>query len=81
MTLFRSAGCASCSNTGYKGRLLVCETMEISDRLRQAILRCASREEIWKIAAEEGMETLRRCALRSALEGLTSLEESLKVSL
>jgi type II secretory ATPase GspE/PulE/Tfp pilus assembly ATPase PilB-like protein len=55
--------------------------MEISDRLRQAILRCASREEIWKIAAEEGMETLRRCALRSALEGLTSLEESLKVSL
>lgn len=79
LTLFKPGGCAECNNKGYKGRLLVYEMMDVSERIREAIVRGASRHEIRKLAVEEGMDTIVGNALRHALEGRTSLEECLKV--
>ena len=79
LTLFKPGGCVECGDRGYRGRLLVYEMMDVSERIREAILRGASRQEIQTIAIEEGMETLVQNALRHALEGRTSLEESVKV--
>jgi type IV pilus assembly protein PilB len=79
LTLFKRGGCQSCANTGYRGRLLVYEIMEISERIREAILGGAARNEITKIAVEEGMETISQNALRRTVEGQTSLEECLKI--
>jgi type II secretory ATPase GspE/PulE/Tfp pilus assembly ATPase PilB-like protein len=78
-TLFKPGGCAECAGLGYKGRLLVYEMMEVSERIREAIVRGASRHEIRTLAVEGGMETLIGNAVRHAFEGRTSLEESLKV--
>jgi type II secretory ATPase GspE/PulE/Tfp pilus assembly ATPase PilB-like protein len=79
MTFYKPGGCANCGNTGYRGRLLAYEMMDVSKGVREAVVRGASRHEIRKIAVEEGMETIVGNALRHAIEGRTSLEESLKV--
>src|SRR5271156_4433693 len=68
-------GCATCNNTGYKGRVGLYEVMEINDDLRELILVGASALEIKKKALETGMITLRRSGLIKCALGQTTLEE------
>jgi type IV pilus assembly protein PilB len=68
-------GCATCNNTGYKGRVGLYEVMEISDDLRELILVGASALELKKKALEAGMITLRRSGLIKIAAGLTTMEE------
>ena len=79
LTLFKPRGCERCAMTGYRGRLLVYELMDVTEPVREAILRGANGGEIRRIAVEAGMETVSRNALRRALEGMTSLEECMKI--
>jgi len=79
--LYHGEGCDVCNGIGYRGRLPVFEVMNVSDRIKEATLKNASPHEIKKIAVEEGMETLSQNSLRRALEGTTTLEECLRVSL
>jgi len=71
-------GCATCNNSGYKGRVGLYEVMEITDELRELILVGASALEIKKKALELGMITLRRSGLQKVAAGLTSMEEVLR---
>jgi type IV pilus assembly protein PilB len=71
-------GCATCNNTGYKGRVGLYEVMEINDDLRELILVGASSLEIKKKALEQGMITLRRSGLQKVAAGLTTMEEVLR---
>ena len=71
-------GCATCNNTGYKGRVGLYEVMEISDDLRELILVGASALEIKKKALEMGMITLRRSGLQKVATGQTTMEEVLR---
>jgi type IV pilus assembly protein PilB len=71
-------GCATCNNTGYKGRVGLYEVMEINDELRELILVGASALEIKKKALEQGMITLRRSGLQKVAAGLTTMEEVLR---
>ncbi len=71
-------GCATCNNTGYKGRLGLYEVMEINDELRELILVGASALEIKKKALELGMITLRRSGLQKVAAGQTTMEEVLR---
>jgi type IV pilus assembly protein PilB len=71
-------GCATCNNTGYKGRVGLYEVMEINDDLRELILVGASAVELKKKALETGMITLRRSGLIKAALGLTTMEEVLR---
>jgi len=71
-------GCATCNNTGYKGRVGLYEVMEINDELRELILVGASALEIKKKALEQGMIALRRSGLQKVAAGLTTMEEVLR---
>ncbi len=72
---YKGAGCATCNNTGYKGRIGLYEVMEVNDDIRELILIGASSLELRKKAIEDGMITLRESGLHKVRAGLTTLEE------
>jgi type IV pilus assembly protein PilB len=78
VTAFKAKGCASCNNTGYKGRTGLFEVMEINDAIRDIILKKGQPREIKAVAMEQGMTTLRRSGLIKIKEGITSIEEVLR---
>ncbi len=73
--IYKGKGCATCNNTGYKGRIGLYEVMEVTDEVRELILIGASSLELRKKAIEDGMITLRESGLHKIRSGLTSLEE------
>jgi type IV pilus assembly protein PilB len=76
--VFQGKGCATCNNSGYKGRVGLYEVMEINDEIRELILVGASAMELKKKAIEQGMMTLRRSGLTKAALGQVTLEEVLR---
>lgn len=72
---YKGKGCATCNNTGYKGRIGLYEVMEVNDEIRELILIGASSLELRKKAIEDGMITLRESGLQKIRSGLTTLEE------
>ena len=77
---FTGKGCPKCGGKGYKGRVALYEVMTIKDELRDLILKRASASEIKSMAIKLGMQTLRRSGLKKVIDGVTSIEEVLKVS-
>ncbi len=77
---FRSLGCASCNNTGYRGRLVINEILVACDELQSAILSKASARTIQEIAIRNGMTTMRMDGISKAMLGLTTIEEVLRVT-
>jgi type IV pilus assembly protein PilB len=75
MKTFKGKGCATCNDTGYKGRIGLYEVMEITDELRELILIGASALELRKKAIDDGMITLRESGLHKIRAGVTTLEE------
>ena len=74
-------GCPKCNNRGYKGRVALYEVMKMTANLREMVLQGASTDELRNKAEEDGMLTLRRSGLTKARDGMTSLEEVLKVTM
>ncbi|MFZ0061159.1 MAG: type IV-A pilus assembly ATPase PilB [Pyrinomonadaceae bacterium] len=72
---YKGKGCATCNNTGYKGRIGLYEVMEVTDDIRELILIGASALELRKKAIDDGMITLRESGLHKIRNGLTTLEE------
>ena len=72
-------GCSTCSKTGYKGRLALHEVMVVSEEIERLAVEHASATVIEKVAVAEGMVTLRDDGLAKVLNGITSLEEILRV--
>ncbi|HEU4511415.1 MAG TPA: type IV-A pilus assembly ATPase PilB [Pyrinomonadaceae bacterium] len=72
---YKGKGCATCNNTGYKGRIGLYEVMEITDEIRELILIGASALELRKKAVEDGMITLRESGLHKIRAGVTTPEE------
>jgi type IV pilus assembly protein PilB len=72
---YKGKGCATCNNTGYKGRIGLYEVMEITDELRELILIGASALELRKKAIDDGMISLRESGLCKIREGVTTIEE------
>ncbi|HMK42540.1 MAG TPA: type IV-A pilus assembly ATPase PilB [Dissulfurispiraceae bacterium] len=79
-TCYVGAGCPSCANTGYRGRLAIYEVMPILDELKDMVLQGASAHEIKREAVRFGMLTLRQSGIRKVLEGLTSIDELVRVT-
>jgi len=77
--IFRAVGCSACSKTGYKGRLALHEVMVVSEEIERLAVERSSSATIEKVAREEGMRTLRDDGLDKVLEGVTSIEEILRV--
>jgi type IV pilus assembly protein PilB len=80
VTCYKGKGCPACNNTGYKGRVALYEVMLIKDELKELILEGASTSEIKKSAIRLGMKTLRMSGVSKIAEGVTTIEEVLRVT-
>ncbi|MBI3990841.1 MAG: Flp pilus assembly complex ATPase component TadA [Candidatus Omnitrophica bacterium] len=77
---FRGKGCSHCFNTGYSGRIGIAEILLLSPKIRELILNRAQEHIIKQEARKEGMRTLREEGMEQAINGITSLEEVLRVT-
>lgn len=73
-------GCSECNNTGYKGRIALYEIMSVKEELKELILQGASSVDIKKEAVRLGMATLRQSGIQKVLDGVTSIDEVLRVT-
>jgi type II secretory ATPase GspE/PulE/Tfp pilus assembly ATPase PilB-like protein len=75
----RGAGCPACRGTGYRGRTGIYELLVMDDALRDAVMRRAPRTELREVARRGGMSTLRTDGWTKVRDGLTTVEEVLRV--
>jgi type IV pilus assembly protein PilB len=80
LTCYKGKGCPACNNTGYKGRVALYEVMPVKDELKELILEGASSAELKRAAIRLGMKSLRMSGLTKASEGVTTIDEVLRVS-
>jgi len=80
VALHKGKGCDNCAGTGYRGRQGLYEVLEVTDSVRQMILDRASAKEIKETGRKQGMLTLRECAIRKLLGGVTTVEEMIRVT-
>jgi type IV pilus assembly protein PilB len=81
VTCFQGAGCASCGGTGYRGRVALYEVMPMSEELRDAVLSGSSANDIKRTAINLGMMTLRQSGLLKLKQGVTTIEEVMRVTM
>jgi type IV pilus assembly protein PilB len=79
-TFYEPKGCPKCNGLGYKGRGAVMEIMLVTDELRQLILQNVDASAIRDAAQQSGMTTLRDAGLERVKEGLTTVEEAMRVT-
>jgi type II secretory ATPase GspE/PulE/Tfp pilus assembly ATPase PilB-like protein len=77
---YRGRGCAHCSQTGYRGRVAVCEMLLLDAEIQEAVLRRASAREIRERAVARGMVTLAADGWQKVAQGTTTAEEILRVT-
>jgi type II secretory ATPase GspE/PulE/Tfp pilus assembly ATPase PilB-like protein len=77
---YSPAGCPKCNGVGYKGRGGVMEILLVDDVIRRAVLETSEADQIKRIAIENGMKTLREAGLDRVREGITTIEEIMRVT-
>ena len=78
--LFKGKGCSYCANTGYLGRIGIFEVFPISEQIAKLILEHASSGAIEQLAITSGMVTMKQDGYLKVLEGITTMEEVLRVA-
>jgi general secretion pathway protein E len=78
--LWRPVGCAACAGTGYLGRTMVLELMVLDEAIHSLVLRHADAREIQAQAVQAGMRTMYAHGLIKALDGVTTIEEVIRVT-
>ncbi len=78
--IYRGKGCPVCNGSGYKGRIALYEVMPLKEELKEMILEGASADDLKKTAVRLGMKTLRMSGLIKIKQGVTTVEEVLKVT-
>jgi len=78
--LYRGKGCSFCKNTGYYGRTSIYELIELDEEIRSLIVSKASSNVIKEVAIKKGMMTLKNSGLEKAIQGITTIEEVLRVA-
>jgi type IV pilus assembly protein PilB len=81
LVFYRGKGCQVCNFTGMKGRVAIYETMPVTQEIRDLILHNADINEIREVAQSQGMSTLRQNGLTKVIEGVTTVDEVLRVTL
>ncbi|MFU8779584.1 MAG: GspE/PulE family protein [Kiritimatiellia bacterium] len=81
VTLYRGAGCHACNQSGYRGRIAICEFLPLDGGIGKLILARSSAHEIREQANRLGLATLREDGWRKVMAGLTTEEELLRVTL
>lgn len=78
--IFRAGGCAACSGTGYRGRVALHEVMSVTEEVEQLVVTRATGNDIRQVAVAQGMVSLREDGFSKVAQGLTTIEEVLRVS-
>ena len=78
LVTYGPAGCPECNGLGYKGRVGFFELMEVTEEVGKAISAQVPEDQLRKVAAQEGMRTLRDAALQKVRDGITSVDEALR---
>ncbi|MFH0890964.1 MAG: GspE/PulE family protein [Candidatus Liptonbacteria bacterium] len=76
---YRGQGCDNCKKTGYQGRIGIREVLMVSDNIRQMIMDHANATQVKDAAVKEGMTTMVQDGIRKAQEGVTTIEEVLRI--
>lgn len=79
LTFYKGEGCGACVNSGYKGRTSICEVIEISDEIKQLLLKNGNAQDIENQAVKEGMTTMFVDGIEKVLAGDTTIDEVLRV--
>jgi len=77
---YRGKGCDACLKTGYKGRVGLLEVMTLSPKIKSLILEGAQEYSIRDQARREGMKTLRENGIQNVFDGITTIDEVLRVT-
>ncbi len=77
---YHGKGCAQCNNTGYKGRVGIYEILTMDDTLRAALDESLSEYKVRELAKAQGMITMSQDGMLKALDGVTTIEEVLRVA-
>jgi type II secretion system protein E len=80
ITVYHGAGCERCRGTGYRGRTGIFELMTVDGEIRQLILERVSAGIIRKKSVTKGMEVLRESGLQKVRQGVTTIEEVMRVA-
>ena len=80
LVCYKGDGCPSCGGTGYKGRVALYEVMVVSDEIKEVILQGGTTFEVKEAAIRGGMSTLRMSGLNKIKEGVSTIEEVLRVT-
>jgi type IV pilus assembly protein PilB len=79
MTIYDAVGCKVCSETGYRGRVSINEILLVSEEIQRMAVERRPSDEIARVAIEQGMRTLRQDGMEKVRQGMTTLEEVLRV--
>jgi type IV pilus assembly protein PilB len=79
--LYKGSGCRVCNDSGYKGRVALYEVMRFTDSLKEMVLQGASTAELKLGAVKNGMNTLRASGIRKIMDGVTTPEEIMRVTM
>ncbi len=80
IVFYKGKGCQICQGTGYVGRAAICEVLEVTKEIREAILQQVSADQIKELAEKQGMRTMIEDGLEKVQKGITSIEELLRVA-
>jgi type IV pilus assembly protein PilB len=78
--LYRGKGCDRCGGSGYSGRVGIFEVLDITEKLSRMIMEQATSDDLLKTGKENGMLTMIEDGYLKSLEGITTIEEVLRVS-
>jgi type II secretory ATPase GspE/PulE/Tfp pilus assembly ATPase PilB-like protein len=78
--LFKADGCSQCGGTGFRGRLGIHELFKVNQEVRDYILKGRTYNELRKLAYRQGFTDMRFDGFKKALQGLTTLEEIVRVT-
>jgi type IV pilus assembly protein PilB len=79
--LVKGAGCRTCNGSGYKGRVALYEVMSFTDTLKEMVLQGGSTAELKMGAIKNGMSTLRASGIKKIIDGVTTPEEVMRVTM
>ena len=77
--IYRGVGCGACGGTGFYGRFAIHEVLQVSEEVERVIVERGHTDEIRKVAIGQGMLTLRQAGMVEVANGMTSIEEILRV--
>lgn len=77
---YHGAGCKECNGSGYFGREMISEVLPVTDALKSLIAKGGSKDEMYKLAVEEGFITMFENGMKKVIAGVTTVEEVLRVA-